>query len=74
MCQDLQVAFLGSLPLDPKIAKCSDEGKNFFEEVPDSPVVKAIERIVQGIPRALMLSATSQSSFSGLVATCDETQ
>lgn len=47
MCEELDVPFLGSLPLDPKVARCCDEGKNFFEEVPDSPVVKALEEIVK---------------------------
>lgn len=47
MCEELNVSFLGSLPLDPKVARCCDEGKNFFEEVPESPVVKALESIVK---------------------------
>lgn len=47
MCEDLEVPFLGSLPLDPKIARCSDEGKNFIMELPDSPAVKALNNIVE---------------------------
>lgn len=48
MCQDLDVPFLGSLPLDPRIARCSDEGKNFIRELSDSPTVKALNSIVEG--------------------------
>lgn len=49
MCEDLQVPFLGSLPLDPKIARCSDEGKNFIMELPDSPAVLALNNIVESM-------------------------
>lgn len=47
MCDQLGVTFLGSLPLDPKVAKCCDEGRNFFDELPDSPVVKSVQEVVQ---------------------------
>jgi len=40
---------LGTLPLDPRIAKCCDEGKSFIEEVPDSPAVAAFKIIVEKI-------------------------
>lgn len=42
MCSDLKVPFLGSLPLDPLIARCCDEGENFLEKVPDSPDRKSV--------------------------------
>lgn len=47
MCKDLDVPFLGSLPLDPRIARCSDEGNNFITELEDSPAVKALNNIVE---------------------------
>lgn len=47
MCEDLKVPFLGSLPLDPKIARCCDEGKDFITELPDSPAVIALYNIVE---------------------------
>ncbi|XP_018566552.1 cytosolic Fe-S cluster assembly factor NUBP1 homolog [Anoplophora glabripennis] len=47
MCLDLGVPFLGSLPLDPKIARCCDEGKDFLTELPDSPAVLALKDIIQ---------------------------
>ncbi|XP_066250673.1 cytosolic Fe-S cluster assembly factor Nubp1 homolog [Euwallacea similis] len=47
MCEELDVPFLGSLPLDPKVAKCCDEGKNFFEEVPESPVVRTLDSVIE---------------------------
>jgi len=49
MCQEMNVPFLGRLPLDPRLAKCCDEGKNFIEEFSDSPVVNALQDIVKQI-------------------------
>ncbi|XP_050301753.1 cytosolic Fe-S cluster assembly factor NUBP1 homolog isoform X2 [Anthonomus grandis grandis] len=49
MCEELDVPFLGSLPLDPKVTRSCDEGKNFFEEVPDSPVISVLQTIVKNI-------------------------
>ena len=49
MSSDMGVPFLGRLPLDPRIAKCCDEGKSFLSEVPDSPAAKAYAAIIKGI-------------------------
>ncbi|XP_013387008.1 cytosolic Fe-S cluster assembly factor nubp1-A [Lingula anatina] len=49
MCQDMQVPFLGKLPLDPRIGKCCDEGKSYLSEVPDSPASQAFREIIQKI-------------------------
>ncbi|XP_012261962.1 cytosolic Fe-S cluster assembly factor NUBP1 homolog [Athalia rosae] len=46
---DLNIEFLGSIPLDPLLARCCDEGKNFITEMPDSPVVAALSPIIQRI-------------------------
>lgn len=46
MCQEMQVKYLGQLPLDPKLAKCCDEGKDFLVECEKSPTVTAIKAIV----------------------------
>ena len=48
MASDMGVPFLGRLPLDPRIAKCCDEGKSFLSEVPDSPAAKAYAAIIKG--------------------------
>lgn len=47
MANDFNVDFLGALPLDPLLARCCDEGKNFLIEMPDSPTVIALNTIVQ---------------------------
>lgn len=49
MAESLGERFLGTLPLDPRIAKCCDEGKSFIEEMPDSPAVVAFKSIVEKI-------------------------
>lgn len=47
MCEDLDVPFLGSLLLDPKLTRCCDEGGDFISELPESPTVKALQDIVK---------------------------
>uniref|UniRef100_A0A0B6ZA93 Cytosolic Fe-S cluster assembly factor NUBP1 homolog n=1 Tax=Arion vulgaris TaxID=1028688 RepID=A0A0B6ZA93_9EUPU len=49
MAETLGERFLGTLPLDPRIAKCCDEGKSFIDEVPDSPAVAVFKTIVEKI-------------------------
>ncbi|XP_031835203.1 NUBP iron-sulfur cluster assembly factor 1 isoform X3 [Nomia melanderi] len=47
MAKELNVDFFGSIPLDPLLARCCDEGKNFLTEVPESQTVLALQVIVQ---------------------------
>ena len=47
MASDMEVPFLGKLPLDPRIGRCCDEGKSFLTEVPDSPAADAYKKIIQ---------------------------
>ncbi|XP_031835202.1 NUBP iron-sulfur cluster assembly factor 1 isoform X2 [Nomia melanderi] len=49
MAKELNVDFFGSIPLDPLLARCCDEGKNFLTEVPESQTVLALQVIVQKI-------------------------
>lgn len=46
MCAELGVALLGSLPLDPVLARCCDAGTDFLLELPASPAVTALRSIV----------------------------
>lgn len=48
MAQEKSVRLLGRLPLDPRVARCCDEGLNALAEFPDSPVVSAMAGIVKG--------------------------
>lgn len=47
MCQSLDVDFLQSLPLDPLLARCCDEGRNYLQEYPESPAVLAMKELVK---------------------------
>jgi len=52
MCKDLSVPFLGNLQLDPRLARCCDEGKDYLTEIPDSPAVKSLNEIVEKVIQA----------------------
>ncbi|KAI9295944.1 P-loop containing nucleoside triphosphate hydrolase protein [Neoconidiobolus thromboides FSU 785] len=36
MCEELNLDLLGSIPLDPKLAQCCDEGKDFLQLFPNA--------------------------------------
>eukprot|EP01135_Chromosphaera_perkinsii_P001984 Nk52_evm31s215 gene=Nk52_evmTU31s215 len=46
---DMDIPYLGAIPLDPRIGRSCDEGKSFVSEVPDSPATKAYESIIKQI-------------------------
>ena len=50
MAADMEIPFLGKVPLDPRIGRCCDEGKSFLSEVPDSPAADAYKKIIQSMP------------------------
>ncbi|KAL1472927.1 hypothetical protein MTO96_022700 [Rhipicephalus appendiculatus] len=53
LCEELDLPFLGSLPLDPQLAKACDEGKLFLREHPDSPAAVACRDVVQKLSTVL---------------------
>ena len=63
MASDMGVPFLGRLPLDPRIAKCCDEGKSFLSEVPDSPAAKAYAAIIKGIAYSIILEQLDMNRY-----------
>lgn len=46
MASEMSVPFLGRLPLDPRIGQCSDEGRSFVSDVPNSPAAVAFKHII----------------------------
>ena len=46
MAKDMNVAFLGSVPIDPTIGVCSDAGLPFMDGNAGSPAAKAFAEIV----------------------------
>jgi len=49
MCEEMGVTFLGSIPLDPVLARSCDAGEPYIENHPDSPVSKAYLDIISKI-------------------------
>lgn len=49
MCEELNLTFLGSVPLDPRIARSCDQGESFVDEYPDSPASTAYLEIIERI-------------------------
>ena len=47
MAEQMQVPFLGSIPIDPLIAESGDEGKAFVESAASSPAAGAFREIVR---------------------------
>uniref|UniRef100_A0A1B6D1V0 CobQ/CobB/MinD/ParA nucleotide binding domain-containing protein n=1 Tax=Clastoptera arizonana TaxID=38151 RepID=A0A1B6D1V0_9HEMI len=46
MAAELNLPFLGQLPLDPLLARCCDEGRDYLLEMPNSPTAQALSQIV----------------------------
>lgn len=53
LCEELGLKFLGSVPLDPRIAKSCDAGESFVDEYPDSPASTAYLEIIDNIKEQL---------------------
>jgi ATP-binding protein involved in chromosome partitioning len=49
MAEEAGVAFLGSIPIDPRIGVDADKGKPFVIAQPDSTAIKAFMEIVEGV-------------------------
>jgi len=53
MCEQLGLALLGRLPLDPLLARSCDEGRDYLAEEPHSPTATALTNIVTKIVQSL---------------------
>jgi len=51
MCKDMEVPFLGRIPLDGRVGKACDAGLPISELNPDGPVAKCIEDVIAAILR-----------------------
>lgn len=49
MCKEMDVNYLGKIPLDSRLTRCCDEGKNFVTEYEESKAVVALKDIVNQI-------------------------
>jgi hypothetical protein len=48
MAEELNVPYLGSLPLDPKLGQSCDKGESFLAESSKSPTTSALDCIIKG--------------------------
>ena len=46
MSEEMNVRFLGRIPLDPRIAKSCDMGVSFLDEYPESPACAAYDHVI----------------------------
>eukprot|EP01128_Nolandella_sp_AFSM9_P005938 TRINITY_DN2971_c0_g1_i1.p1 TRINITY_DN2971_c0_g1~~TRINITY_DN2971_c0_g1_i1.p1 ORF type:complete len:325 (-),score=70.16 TRINITY_DN2971_c0_g1_i1:213-1187(-) len=49
MCEEMDVPYLGAIPLDPVIARSCDEGKSYIAQAPNSLASKAYKEIFEKI-------------------------
>jgi MinD-like ATPase involved in chromosome partitioning or flagellar assembly len=52
--QEMEIPFLGSIPFDPQMVVCGDDGVSFQEKYPQALVTRAFEEIA-----GKMISASS---------------
>jgi Mrp family chromosome partitioning ATPase/predicted Fe-Mo cluster-binding NifX family protein len=49
MAREMNVPFLGSIPIDPQVVEASDAGEPFISKHPESPTAMAFEKTVQAL-------------------------
>jgi MinD-like ATPase involved in chromosome partitioning or flagellar assembly len=49
----MNVPFLGRIPLDPRLARCSDEGQSFLQQYPATPTAQAYREIIHALMQNL---------------------
>jgi ATP-binding protein involved in chromosome partitioning len=53
LAQEMEVPFLGKIPLDARLARASDNGTPYASAYPDSEAAKALEKMVDKIEEAI---------------------
>ena len=51
LAKEMDLTFLGAIPIDPEIVKASDKGVLYVENFPDSPATKALKKIADKISK-----------------------
>ncbi|MBN1693930.1 Mrp/NBP35 family ATP-binding protein [candidate division WOR-3 bacterium] len=51
LAQDMEIPFLGVIPIDPEIVKAADKGLLYVKIFPDSPATKALKEIANKISK-----------------------
>lgn len=53
LAADLDIEFLGSIPLDPRVGMACDFGESFIDSFPDSPATLALKSVIRHVGRLL---------------------
>ena len=53
LAKELEVPFLGRIPLDPRVSSSTDAGAPYVYEYSESPIAKAIFSIVDNIEKSV---------------------
>lgn len=53
MCAEMNVPYLGRVPLDPAISKCGELGRSVFKQTPATPGVGALRKLVSAVRAAV---------------------
>lgn len=57
LAQEMDIPFLGRIPLDPRLSECSDEGQPFVYKYPDSQAARDLISVVDRIEENVGFSA-----------------
>lgn len=49
LAKNMDIPFLGAVPLDPRVGMACDYGESFVDNYPDSPASKAIQAVVRAV-------------------------
>ena len=49
LAKEMNIPFLGAVPLDPRIGMACDYGESFFDSCADSPACRALQDVVRGL-------------------------
>lgn len=53
MCADMNVPYLGAIPMDPRLGSACDKGYSFVKEIPDSPASLAYQSIISELWKSI---------------------
>ena len=53
LCKEMNIPFLGAVPLDPRIGMACDFGESFMDNFPQSPASVALQRVVQQLSESI---------------------
>jgi len=62
MAQEMNLPFLGQIPIDPQVVEASDAGVSFISQYPDSPTAEAFEKTVQTLLAGMNGAAENRSA------------